>query len=76
MLDEELVKQTLNLIRPALQADGGDIEYVSIDENNNVLVRLQGACKGCPISQMELSNGVARVLRDRVPGVQDVLAVD
>ena len=76
MIDTELVKQTLNLIRPALQADGGDIDLVKIDDNGDVYVRLTGACKGCMLADMDLQHGVARVLRDRGPGVRDVINAD
>ncbi len=69
MVDKELVKQTLELIRPALQADGGDVALVDVDEDGMVTVQLQGACAGCPMSQLTLANGVERVLKERVPGV-------
>ncbi|MDO5044559.1 MAG: NifU family protein [Coriobacteriia bacterium] len=72
MVDKELVKQTLELIRPALQADGGDVAFVDVDEDGMVTVELQGACAGCPMSQMTLAHGVERVLMERVPGVTGV----
>lgn len=62
---EDQVKQALEAIRPSLQNDGGDIEFVSMD-GSTVNVRLVGACAGCPMSQMTLKNGVERYLRDRV----------
>ena len=64
--DRDQIERALDEIRPALQADGGDVELVDIEEDGTVLVQLQGACKGCPMSQLTLSNGVERVLRDRV----------
>ncbi len=74
MLEE--VKQALALIRPHLQADGGDIELIGVDEATGVVkVRLKGACGGCPMSQFTLANGVARVLREQVPGVKQVVPV-
>ncbi len=74
MLEE--VKKALALIRPHLQADGGDIELIGVDEATGVVkVRLQGACGGCPMSQFTLANGVARVLREQVPGVKHVVPV-
>ena len=74
MLEE--VKNALSLIRPHLQADGGDIELVEVDEPAGVVkVRLVGACGGCPMSQYTMANGVARVLRERVPGVTKVVPV-
>ena len=60
---EDKVKQAIENIRPALQNDGGDIEFVSMDANNNVNVKLVGACAGCPMSQMTLKQGVERYLR-------------
>lgn len=76
MVDKELVKQTLELIRPALQADGGDVAFVDVDEDGMVSVELQGACAGCPMSQMTLAHGVERVLKERVPGVTGVQPVN
>ncbi len=72
---KEQVIQVLEAIRPNLQADGGDLEFVDIDENGVVSVRLQGACAGCPMSQLTLSQGVERVLKEHVPGVTRVIAV-
>ena len=71
----EQVEQVLELIRPQLQADGGDIALVNVTEDGIVEVELQGACKGCPMSQMTLAWGVERVLKERVEGVTKVVAV-
>ena len=61
----EAIQEAINAIRPALQNDGGDIEYVSYDENTkNVHARLVGACAGCPMSQLTLTNGVQRYMRE------------
>ncbi len=65
-INRDDVQNALEEIRPALQADGGDVELIDVQEDGTVLVRLQGACQGCPMSQLTLSNGVERVLRDRV----------
>ncbi|MDY5930584.1 MAG: NifU family protein [Candidatus Ornithospirochaeta sp.] len=62
---EDKVKEAINAIRPALQNDGGDIEYIRM-EGNNVFVRLVGACAGCPMSQLTLTNGVQRYIRETV----------
>jgi len=62
---EDKVKKAIEDIRPALQNDGGDIEFVSMD-GNDVSVRLTGACAGCPMSQMTLKGGVERYLRNFV----------
>lgn len=68
---KEQVERALDDIRPALQADGGDIEFVDLVDGV-VQVRLQGACAGCPMSQMTLTNGVERHLKNVVPGVERV----
>jgi len=66
----------IDLIRPALQADGGDIRVVEIhDESGIVDVELLGACVGCPASTMTLKAGVERILKDRVEGLTEVRAV-
>lgn len=72
-IDKDQVSRVLDLIRPALQADGGDVQLVDVDEEGVVTVELQGACKGCPMSQMTLANGVERILKERVPGVTRVV---
>jgi Fe-S cluster biogenesis protein NfuA len=68
---KEQVEKALDDIRPALQADGGDIEFVDLVDGV-VQVRLQGACAGCPMSQITLTNGVERHLKNVVPGVDRV----
>ena len=71
------VQGVIDEIRPLLQADGGDIELVSVEEDTGVVsVRLQGACKGCPGAQMTLKMGVERRLKDKVPEVSEVVAVN
>jgi Fe-S cluster biogenesis protein NfuA len=70
-LVEDRVQAALDKIRPALQADGGDVELVEID-GGVVKVRLVGACRGCPMSQITLANGVERVLKSEVPEVERV----
>lgn len=64
-MDKEKVKEAIDAIRPALQNDGGDIEFLGM-EGKNVYVRLVGACAGCPMSQLTLSNGVQRYVRETV----------
>ena len=73
MVDKNDVAAVLELIRPSLQADGGDVRFVDVDEDGVVSVELQGACKGCPMSEMTLANGVERILKERVPGVTRVV---
>jgi len=70
----EQVEAALNNIRPALQADGGDLELVGI-EDGIVKLRLQGACHGCPMSMMTLKMGIERYLRSRIPEVKGVEAL-
>lgn len=72
---EEQVREALEQIRPFLQADGGDVELVSIEEDGTVRVKLTGACGGCPMAQMTLKSGVERILKERVPEVAQVVAV-
>ena len=76
MVDKNDVAAVLGLIRPSLQADGGDVRLVDVNEDGVVSVELQGACKGCPMSQMTLANGVERILKERVPGVTKVVPAD
>jgi Fe-S cluster biogenesis protein NfuA len=73
MVDRKNVEEVLELIRPALQADGGDVQLVDVSEDGVVEVELQGACKGCPMSQLTLANSVERVLKDRIPGISKVV---
>lgn len=69
------IAEVIDSIRPMLQNDGGDIELVSIEDDYTIKVRLQGACKGCPGAQMTLKMGVERLLKERVPQVKEVVAV-
>ncbi len=71
----EKVQEVLDQIRARLQADGGDIDLVDVDEQQGVVkVRLKGACIGCPMAQITLQRGVERILREQVPEVQQVVA--
>ncbi|MGI6428705.1 MAG: NifU family protein [Syntrophomonadaceae bacterium] len=71
----EKVKAILDDVRPALQADGGDVELVEVDDQGIVKVRLQGACSGCPMASMTLKNGIERALKEAIPEVKEVVAV-
>jgi Fe-S cluster biogenesis protein NfuA len=73
-IDVTLLEETLEYIRPALQADGGDLVLLGAT-NGRVSLQLVGACGGCPMSTMTLTAGIERILRDRVPGVEEVVAV-
>lgn len=72
-LNKEDVQSVLDLIRPSLQADGGDVSLVDVADDGTVTVELEGACKGCPMSQMTLANGVERILKERIPEVTKVV---
>ena len=71
----EDVKKVLETIRPALQADGGDVELVEVGDDGIVKVRLKGACGHCPMSTMTLKMGIERTLVEKVPGVKEVVSV-
>jgi Fe-S cluster biogenesis protein NfuA len=71
----ERVSAVLDLIRPAVQSDGGDLELVEVDAQGRVHVRLHGACVGCPSSMMTLALGIERNLKDKVPEVTQVVCV-
>ena len=71
----ERVQSVINLIRPAVQADGGDIELVDVTPQGVVQVRFHGACHGCPSSTMTLQMGIERNVRERVPEVTRVIPV-
>lgn len=70
----EKVEAVLAQIRPALQADGGDVELVDVNEGV-VKVKLQGACAGCPMASMTLRNGIERILKEQIAEVKEVVAV-
>ena len=75
-VNEELLKKVLEEIRPNLHADGGDMEYVGVDDEGVVQLELQGACAGCPMSALTLSMGIERILKEHVPGVTRVEQVN
>jgi Fe-S cluster biogenesis protein NfuA len=73
-IDAGILEETLEYIRPALQADGGDLVLLGTN-GGKVTIQLVGACGGCPLSTMTLTAGIERILRDRVPGVEEVVAI-
>jgi Fe-S cluster biogenesis protein NfuA len=76
MAMREDIEKTIEVIRPALQADGGDMVLRSVDEDTGrVEVELVGACGTCPASTLTMSAGVERILKDRVEGVTEVVAI-
>ena len=72
---EDQVKEALELIRPAIQMDGGDIRLTRV-ENGTVTVQLFGTCETCPISPVTLKSGVERLLKERVQGITEVIAIE
>jgi Fe-S cluster biogenesis protein NfuA len=69
---DEKVRETIEAIRPAVQADGGDILFHGVDDSGTVTVELVGACVSCPASTLTLKAGIERILKDRVDGVTAV----
>jgi Fe-S cluster biogenesis protein NfuA len=72
---KERVENALDSVRPALKADGGDVQLVDVDAEGVVKVKLMGACGGCPMSQMTLKNGIEKILKKNVPEVKIVQSV-
>lgn len=72
-IDMAELEAALDYIRPAVQADGGDLVLLGA-EDGKVSIEMVGACGGCPLSMMTLKAGIERILKDRVPGVQEVVA--
>lgn len=79
MTPEELrlnVEKALEEIRPFLQSDGGDISLVSIDNENSVKVKLEGACVGCSVNQMTLKSGVEMTIKKYAPQIEEVINIE
>jgi Fe-S cluster biogenesis protein NfuA len=72
---EEQVRSALNNVRPSLQADGGDVEFVSLADDGTVAVKLTGACGGCPMAEMTLKLGIENYLKKEVPQVTSVVGI-
>jgi Fe-S cluster biogenesis protein NfuA len=72
-IDLDILNETIEYIRPAVQADGGDIKLASVD-NGIVNIEMLGACVGCPLSIATLKSGIERILKEKVPGVEEVIA--
>lgn len=72
---KERVQEVLNQVRPALQADGGDVELVDVSDEGIVSVKLTGACGSCPMSTMTLKMGIERTLMENIPEVKEVVQV-
>jgi len=69
---KEKVESALNKVRPSLQADGGDVQLIDVDDQGVVKVKLTGACGGCPMSQMTLKMGIEKILKQNIPEVTKV----
>ncbi|MCL2318441.1 MAG: NifU family protein [Treponema sp.] len=72
---QDQIKSALENVRPSLQADGGDVEFVSVSDDGVVSVKLTGACGGCPMSQMTLKMGIESYLKKEIPQVSSVVGV-
>jgi len=72
---KEEVQKAIDKVRPGLQADGGDVELVDVSPDGVVKVRLTGACRGCPMSQMTLKMGIEKIIKQQVPSVKEVISV-
>ncbi len=75
-MDREEVEDVIDQVRPGLQADGGDVELVSVEDDGKVKVRLTGACAGCPMSTMTIKHGIEQALKEHIPEVSEVVEVD
>ncbi|MEW8997998.1 MAG: NifU family protein [Thermoanaerobacter sp.] len=71
----ERVEKVLELLRPSLQADGGNVELIDVTEDGIVKVRLTGACGGCPFATLTLKEGIERAIKEEIPEVKEVIAV-
>ena len=74
-MEQEKIQATLDVIRPSLQADGGDVVLVEVTDDGVIKVRLTGACGGCPMSQMTLKEGIERHMKEAHPEIKSVEAV-
>jgi Fe-S cluster biogenesis protein NfuA len=75
-IDMAKVEEVIEIMRPAIQADGGDIELIGVDDSGVVTVELQGACVSCPASTVTMKAGIERIMKDRVEGVTAVVQRD
>ena len=75
-MDKEQVQEIIDKIRPGLQADGGDVELVNVNDDGTIEVKLQGACAGCPMSQFTVKNGIEKTLKEELPEIKEVVTVN
>ena len=71
-VNRELLESTINVIRQSLQADGGDLALIDVNDEGVVTLEMQGACAGCPLATFDMSEGIERILIEHVPGVTRV----
>lgn len=72
----EKVEEVLGMVRPMLNRDGGDVELIKIDDDGTVRVKLTGACDGCAMAALTLKMGIEKILKEEIPEVKEVVAVD
>ncbi len=75
MLTRENIEKVLDEIRPHLQADCGDVEFIALEQGGTVRLRLVGACGACPMSQMTMKTGIERLLKQKLPEIKEVVSV-
>jgi Fe-S cluster biogenesis protein NfuA len=73
---KEKVEEVLGMVRPMLNRDGGDVELVDVADDGTVQVKLTGACNGCAMATMTLKMGIEKILKEEIPEVKEVVAVD
>ncbi|MBN2076669.1 MAG: NifU family protein [Dehalococcoidales bacterium] len=73
---KEKVEEILGMVRPMLIRDGGDVELVGVDDDGTVSVKLKGACDGCAMASLTLKMGIEKILKEEIPEVKEVIAVD
>lgn len=72
---KDRVQKAIDIARPGLQADGGDVELVDVSPEGVVKVKLTGACRGCPMAQMTLKMGIEKIIKQQVPEIKEVISV-
>ena len=73
---KEKVEEILGMVRPMLMRDGGDVELVDVDDDGTVSVKLKGACDGCAMASLTLKMGIEKILKEEIPEVKEVVAVE
>ena len=73
---KEKVEEILGMVRPMLMRDGGDVELIDVDDDGTVSVKLKGACDGCAMASLTLKMGIEKILKEEIPEVKEVVAVE